>query len=226
MASDARPVVPNPDPTNATYAALARESRADRDYVDAQVHRLEERLVTTARDYETLAARVNQTPSVIQVEISHVRERIELEMGAVRQQFVDARLNRDRVQDRTDLQVGVINSRMDGMDREWERELISHRAAVDFAFAASKEAVEKQEHANAKAIDKSERATAETIATNAALARASVNGLETQVTDLKERLVKLEAFRQGGRETLTGVYALLGAIATILAITGTLVAFR
>lgn len=226
MASDSRPVVPNPDPTTATWQALGRESRADRDYVDAQVHRLEERLAATAREYEQLAARVNQTPSVVQVEISHVRERIELEMAQVRQQFVDAGANRDRVQERTDLQVNVIQGQLTSMDREWERELASHKGAVEFAFAASKEAVEKQELANAKAIDKSERATTETISKNAALARASVSGLETQLIDLKERLVKLEALRAGGRETLTGVYALLGAIATIMAISGAVLALR
>lgn len=194
-------IVPAPDPTRATYAALDRNQVADRDYVDSHVRRLEDRFAAADRATELLAETVNRTPTLVQIEISHVRERMDLQVDGIRQQLTDAATAR-------------------------EREQRDKQVAVDAAFAAQKEAAYKQDESNAKAIEKSEKATSETIATNAALSRAGLLNLEVQIADLKERLARAESLRQGGKETLTGLYAMLAALATILTVGGILLAVR
>jgi hypothetical protein len=173
-----------PDPTSATQEALLRAGISERDYVKGEIRILEQRLNGMDRATELLSATVNRTPTIIQSEIAHLRERMDIQVDGIQRQFVEANSSR-------------------------ERQSLDSRAALDAAFAAQKEAAAK-----------AERSTAETIGTNADLFRASVGGLEVQLNDLKERVVKLEATRQGGRETLTGVYAAIGALATVLTIVG------
>jgi hypothetical protein len=172
-------VKPNPDPTIATYDALTRSARGERDYVLSQT--------------------VNRTPTMVQTEIVHLRDRVDLLMDGVDRRFADGAAAR-------------------------EREQRDNKVAVDAAFAAQKEAAAKQDESNSKAIDKSEAATAETIATNAALFRSSIAALEGQLADMKDRLIRAEGLRAGGKESLAGIYALVGVIATVLSIGGILLA--
>jgi cation transport regulator ChaB len=98
-------------------------------------------------------------------------------------------------------------------DTRQEREARDNKVAVDAAFAAQKEAAAKQDESNAKAINKSEVSTGEII-----------RGLADKIDDLKTRIGTVEATKQGGRETLSGVYAFAGFLVSILAIVGVLAA--
>lgn len=48
--------------------------------------------------------------------------------------------------------------------------------------------------------------------------------LSDQLTDTKERLTRMESLKQGGKETMGGIYAALAGLAALLVIGGILAA--
>jgi cobalamin biosynthesis Mg chelatase CobN len=69
----------------------------------------------------------------------------------------------------------------------------SNALALTAALAAQKEAAAEQNKSNTLAITKSEQATKETIAANAAQTTAGLASQAATISDLKDRLVRLEA---------------------------------
>jgi cation transport regulator ChaB len=193
----ARP--PVPDPTVLTTEALLRAVGSERDYVDGRIAVLEERLRAIDVATRLLNETVNRVPTDVTKEVTHLRELMTEMFGSVKTQF---------------------NER----DMRGDRESRDNKVAVDAAFAAQKEAAAKQDESNAKAINKSEVATGETINKLAELQRSVADGLADKIDDLKSRIGAVEASKQGGRETLSGVYALAGFLVSILAIAGLLAA--
>jgi len=92
---------------------------------------------------------------------------------------------------------GAIETQFKERDTRSERESRDNKVAVDAAFAAQKEAAAKQDESNLKAIDKSERATAKTIETNAELFQSALAGQNAILSDLKDRVVQMEARMAG-----------------------------
>lgn len=113
----------------------------------------------------------------------------------------------------TDERFASVDVRFRERDTRQEREARDNKVAVDAAFAAQKEAAAKQDESNAKAINKSEVSTGEII-----------RGLADKIDDLKTRIGTVEALKQGGRETLTGLYALAGFLVSLIVIGGVLAA--
>src|SRR5664279_5714778 len=120
-----------PDPSSLSTRAIERAVDAERDYADAQLEVLRERLRGIDKATEVLSGTVTRTPTEIQKEVTHLRELTEEQLRSIQVQF------RER-------------------DTRQERESKDNKVAVDAAFAAQKEAAAKQDEANAKAIDKSE----------------------------------------------------------------------
>jgi vacuolar-type H+-ATPase subunit I/STV1 len=73
---------PRPDPTILTTAQLLRELAALRELLEARLDGMD-------RATELLSATVNRTPTVIQTEISHVREVIDEKFASVDQRFAE-----------------------------------------------------------------------------------------------------------------------------------------
>lgn len=69
----------------------------------------------------------------------------------------------------------------------------SNALALTAALAAQKEAAAEQNKSNTLAITKSESSTKETIAANAVQAQTGLASLSGQVTDVKERVVRIES---------------------------------
>lgn len=193
----ARP--PIPDPTVLTTEALLRAVSSERDYVDGRIAVLEERLRAIDVATRLLNETVNRVPTDVTKEVTHLRELMTEMFGSVKTQF---------------------NER----DTRGDRESRDNKVAVDAAFAAQKEAAAKQDESNAKAINKSEVATGETINKLAELQRSVADGLADKIDDLKSRIGSLEAMKQGGRETLSGVYALAGFLVSLVVLAGILAA--
>jgi hypothetical protein len=95
------------------------------------------------------------------------------------------------------------------------------KAAVDAALIAQKEAVKEQTIASEKSIAKSEAATTKQLDQQAVTFRTAIDGVLVILNDLKERVGRLEAMKQGGTEVrdrfsqgwavvLGGVFALVG----------------
>ena len=197
---------PNPDPTIATNEAVERAMKSERDYVDGQVKVLEERLAGIDKATELLQVNQDRIPEHVQKVVGHLKELVEEKFESVATQFSER-------------------------DTRSERESRDNKTAVDAAFAAQKEAATKQDESNAKAIDKSEVATAEKIDKLSELFRTEIRGLTTGLADLKERVSGAESSRHGvreatteRRESLAGIYALVGAVAGGLGIIGILAA--
>jgi hypothetical protein len=107
---------PRPDPTLLTTQQLLRE-------ISALQNLLEARLDGMDRATELLSATVNRTPTVIQTEISHVREVIDEKFTGVNQRFAD--------RDIRDTQAAK-----------------AAKDALDAALSAAKELVSQQNQAN------------------------------------------------------------------------------
>ena len=110
-------------------------------------------------------------------------------------------------------------------DTRSEREARDNAKAVDAAFAAQKESAVKQDESNQKAIDKSEVATAEKITKLNELFTVAIAALGDKVDDLKDRVGRMEAIKQGGTETRTGLFGGLAAFATIVVVGIAIVTF-
>ena len=117
---------------------------------------------------------------------------------------------------------GQITRRFQDIDAHFaliERQRVEQKqdtkAAVESALAAAKEAVKEQTIASDRAITKSETATSEQLkqlSTTFTTAIAAVGG---SIGEAKERITGLESIRIGGKENLSGVYALIGVLITI-----------
>jgi hypothetical protein len=133
------------------------------------------------------------------------------------------------VNDRTELLFTglreIMEEKFDSVDRQLalgEQQRVEQKAdtkaAVDAALTAQKEAVKEQTSASGLAIAKSEAATKEQLTALNATFTTAVNAVSASLNDLKDRVVAMEAVRQGGRETISGFYALAGLLGLALTI--------
>jgi cation transport regulator ChaB len=194
---------PTPDPTILTTEALARGLTSERDYVDGQLDVLRERLRAIDVATRLLNETVNRTPTVIQLEIAHLRELSDEQFKSVQTQFKER-------------------------DTRQERESRDNKVAVDAAFAAQKEAAAKQDEANAKAIDKSEKATAETIKTNQELSKSTTDALTKSLDEIKLQVSRIEttkvAVSESKNDQRLNVGALIGVGGFLIAIASVVIA--
>jgi hypothetical protein len=190
---------PVPDPTVLTTEALTRAVNGERDLNTARLEVLRERLRGIDRATELLNETVNRVPTDLQREITHLRELTEERFRSVETQFKER-------------------------DTRQERESFDNRTRVEAAFSAQKEAVRTQNDSNTLAINKSEQATTETINKLEQLFKTSTDGLAKELDGLKERIVRIEERRQGGKETVSAIYAFVGFLVSLLVVLGVLVA--
>lgn len=184
---------PIPDPTTLTTDAQVRGDQAERDYVNANLDVVRERLDGIDRATELLNETVNRTPTQIQTEIAHVRELDEVKFEAIAQQFKER-------------------------DIRSEREARDNKVAVDAAFAAQKDSATQTDFANAKAIEKSEAATTKTIDTLGAVIDSSVKALSDKIDDLKQRVQAIESMRAGGRQNVTDLHQGITTTTAVLSV--------
>ena len=88
-------------------------------------------------------------------------------------------------------------------DLRSERESRDNKVAIDAALAAQKEASAKQDESNQKAIDKSEKATQDTIIKLEQLFATQNRAIGDGISDMKERVGRLETSTSTIREART-----------------------
>ena len=199
---------PVPDPTTLTTQALEREVSnvkesinvfkeqldrrhiADREWVKAQLDVIETRLngIDTATDLRLRG--IIEIPDQIDEKVANLGAIVEEKFHSIDGQF------RER-------------------DTRSERESRDNKVAVDAAFAAQKEAASEQNKSNTLAISKSEVATQETINKLSELFRTTTDALGANISDLKDRVNRMESIRQGGTEARAGLSSGAGAIAAV-----------
>lgn len=138
---------------------------------------------------ELLAANVSKFPSDVDRAVSSLKA---LMMGEIQ-----------RVQDVLTGEIGRIGDVTQEKFTAIDGTFSSNALALTAALAAQKEAAAEQNKSNTLAITKSESSTKETIGANAAQAQTANASLAAQVTDIKERVVRIESTGAGAR-SVTG----------------------
>jgi cation transport regulator ChaB len=179
------------DPITVTNEILNRGLLAEREYVDAQLDVIRERLRGIDMATRLLNETVNRVPTDVQKEVAHLRELIEKHLGSIALQFKER-------------------------DSRSERESRDNKVAVDAAFAAQKEAAAEQNKSNTLAISKSEAQTTESINKLAELFKTTTGALSDKLEDLKSRVNGVESFRRGAVEHRTTGQAATSNVTTIL----------
>jgi hypothetical protein len=90
------------------------------------------------------------------------------------------------------------------------------KVAVDAALQAAKEAVGEQNKSSSNAISKSEAATAKQIDQMSTLITTGNKALDDKISDVKERLTRIEGQSQGGHAVWGYIVGGIGALLTIL----------
>jgi len=181
---------PRPDPTILTTAQLLRELAALREL-------LETRLDGMDRATELLSATVNRTPTVIQTEISHVREVDDERFRSISQQFAERDVRTDQAAK-------------------------ASKEALDAALLAAKELVAQQNEANAAAADKAEQSTIKQIDQIGIRIDTMQKALDDRLTELKERIDRGEGSTSGTATARTdqrlNMSTVIAALATLVAV--------
>ena len=220
---------PVPDPTVLTTQLVDRAIGAFREVVETRLQAIDRATELVAKDVVSATAETDLAAQRMQAhtteDILKLRELIEanLETISARINGMDTatRLLADSVakfpsdvdravQSATELILsqlrgveGVSQEKFTGIQGTFE----SNALALTAALAAQKEAAAEQNKSNTLAITKSESATKETIAANAAQNAAATTALQTTLTDIKDRVVRLEAKAVNIRESAGDVQA-------------------
>lgn len=108
-----------------------------------------------------------------------------------------------------------VNKQFELVERQRAEQKVDTKQAVDAALTAQKEAVKEQTTASERAIAKSETATTKQLDQLAVTFATAINGVTTLLNDLKERVTKVEASKQGVSGAATQLMAVLGLLMTI-----------
>jgi hypothetical protein len=181
--ADWRPV---PDPTTLTTEQLRRELSALREILTARLDGMD-------RATSLLSETVNRTPTVIQTEISHVRELVEEKFSSVDQRF-------------------------DERDVRTDQAAKASKEALDAALLAAKELVSQQNEANAAAADKAEQSTIKQIDQIGIRIDTMQKALDDRLTELKERIDRGEGSDSGAATRRTEQRLDLGQLVAVAAV--------
>ena len=180
---DWRPV---PDPTLLTTQQLLRELAALRELLEARLNGMD-------RATELLSATVNRTPTVIQTEISHVREVEQERFASIAQQFHERDVRADKA----------------------ER---AAKEALDAALLAQKELVAQQNDANAAQAAKTDLSTTKQIDQIGIRIDTMQKAFDDRLTELKERIDRGEGSDTGAATRRTEQRLDLGQLIAALAV--------
>jgi hypothetical protein len=188
--------------------------------------------------------RGNDGPSTDQFNnpvIDPTRNVLDLVAAAIQRQddlrAADAGAVREQIQALKD----VMLVRFTAVDRELAlnesrrvEQKIDTKVAVDAALSAAEKAVKEQTLASEKAILKSETSAAEQSKQQNATFTAALKGVTDLLADVKDRVVKVESLRLGGREseadrrqgisTNTAIVLAVCALITVVVLIGTVAA--
>jgi hypothetical protein len=201
---DWRPV---PDPTTLTTEQLRRELSALREIITA-------RLDGYDRATQLLSETVNRTPTIVQTEISHVRELMTEKLGSLGGQAEE--------------KFASIEKQFEERDVRTSQAATAAGEALKAALQAAKEAVFEQAQAAAKAADKTELSTTKQIDLIQGQIKTLGDSFTDKIDDLKGRIDRGEGTSAGAAGsrterrldygTLIAAVAILVSLATVLVV--------
>jgi DNA repair exonuclease SbcCD ATPase subunit len=185
-----------PDPSTLTTDAIERAAKAERDYVNAQLDVLRQRLTGMDEATKVLNETVTRTPTEIQKEVTHLRELSEEKFQSVANQFAER-------------------------DVRSTQQTASSDQALAAALQAAKELVGAQGEASAAAAVKSETSFTKQIDQIGTIIQTLEKALDARITELKERIDRGEGNTTGRTETRTDFRAsanlLVGVVGAVIA---------
>lgn len=210
---DIRPV---PDPTILTTEQLRREISALRDTVfakfDGDRSVIEARLTGMDRARELLQVEVKEIPPDTDLRISHLQELVYQTFRIYDEKFIG------------------VSRQFEERDVRVLQSAAAATTAVNAALQAAKEAVGEQNKSFTLSIDKSETATMKQIDGQSATIGTAVAGLTQIITDVKDRLTRIEGAtlgaatsRQTGMSQNNTVITLMAVIISIVSLVTTFI---
>lgn len=213
-------VVPRPDPTTLTTAAVERALDGYREVVDIRLAAMDKATELVARDSARIAAAQETNRELL-------RNDVERQLAALREFILTKIDSAERVGSERfagiSTQFAERDTRLEQTDRE-------RRISLDAALAAAKEAVAEQQKANALAIGKSEDGTKERLDALAQLMTTEVKSLQDKIDDIKGRIDRGEGQSKGAVDTRAESRLNLGqvllAISVIVGVVALIITFR
>lgn len=195
--SDWRPI---PDPTTLTTEQLRRELSALREVLTARLDGMD-------RATELLDETVNRTPTIIQTEISHLRELMNEKLGSLGGQATE--------------KFSSIALQFEERDVRTNQAATASAQALAAALQAAKEAVFEQAQAAAKAAEKTELSFTKQIDQIQLQITTVAEGFGDRIAELKERIDRGEGSTSGAAGTRTeqrlNVSAIMAVVMGLLA---------
>ena len=166
-------------------------------YETSRSHLRDELIQRDAHDREVITQRLNDLDAASKVAAAHI-EKIPVDLTGdfhkalrAEREFITGQIGNAGAETR---RVGdVSQEKFAAVDALFA----SNALALAAALAAQEKAVAAQNDSNTLAISKSESSTKETIAANAAQAQTGLASLADQLTDIKERVVRIESTGAG-----------------------------
>jgi len=191
-------------------------------YETAASHLRDELIQRDAQDREVITQRLDDLDAAAKVAADHI-EKIPVDLTG---DFHKAlRAEREYTMSQIDLSRAETQRTGDVAQEKFaavDALFASNALALAAALAAQEKAVAAQNDSNTLAISKSESSTKETIAANAAQAQTGLTSLSDQVTDLKERVVRIESTGVGAAGSRTeqrlNISQVIAAVATLAAV--------
>ena len=206
---------PVPDPTQLTTEAVTREIKQLKELLETRLNGMDTAM-------EIFREELTRSPTEVDRQIQHLEALLVEKFRTVDEKFAS------------------VVTRFNERDVRSERESKDNKVAVDAALSAQKEAAGAQNESNATAMTKSENGFTKQIDNISELIRTTANGWDRQMSDLKERVTRIESEYVGraketqdkGAEVIQkqgsdkNVIALVGMIGGLLfAIVGAIMAF-
>lgn len=205
--------IPVPDPTALTTEALRREIAGLHDLLNEKLKLiegagigarevLEERLTGMDRAVKLLQDTADKFPARIDEKINALKSVHEEMIGALEGVHVE--------------KFSSIQTQFRERDVRTEQSSKDSKVAVDAALQAAKEAVGEQNKSSALAIAKSEAATAKQIDGLVMQLQSMTKGLDDKITDVKDRLTRIEGGSSGKKDMWGYVVGAIGMVVLVL----------
>lgn len=197
--------VPRPDPTVMTSRQLAIATDSLKELLRAEVRGLVE-------VFEARFSALNNAGDLLQVISNNQPQMMNEKVDALRV------LHNERF---TSIQTQFIER-----DTRTEQTSRDSKVAVDAALQAAKEAVGKQQEASDRAIAKSETSTLKQLEAIQTLISSNTKASDEKVTDVKDRLTRIESASLGSRNTTSMQIAVTGVVVAIVVAASALITRR
>lgn len=201
---------PIPDPTAQTSDAIDRAVSSLRELLEARISRETEPIKATIAAMDkaiiVFADNLTRVPTDVDKQVGNLKEFMLEKFNAEQQHFrtVDEKFH-------------GVETQFIERDVRVKESATATATAVAAALQAAKEAVGEQNKSFTLSIDKSEKATGEQINQQRVLFETTTKGLNDKISDLQERLARIDALGLGRREAVGDSRANAGELRGYLA---------